>query len=282
MKPNKKKVGERIHEIRTNLGYSMEEFGKLIGDSPRSSVNNWEKGVSIPKADKLQKIALLGNTIPEKILYGEGSEYLFDLFNSNLGVRFSDEILHDIFEFVPPKHRSYTNDILWLEVAKFFIEKGTLGKTVGNLEYDPIVGAENLYTGQYKDEFIQQAENFQQFKIKYYIYADVKKNVLHVIPFSSLNNENENLYYKAPYFLEQTDNHGYYTNNFDQIDLQINHSKIVYYSIKKDEMEEAIIIFDYCEEENKYLVVPLNNFELYSSFEKQLKKMLRKFRNASN
>ena len=48
MKPNKK-VGERIREIRTNLGYSMDEFGSLLGDSPRSSVNNWEKGVSIPK-----------------------------------------------------------------------------------------------------------------------------------------------------------------------------------------------------------------------------------------
>ena len=38
----------------------MEEFGEIVSQSPRSSVNSWEKGVSIPRKDKLEKIALLG------------------------------------------------------------------------------------------------------------------------------------------------------------------------------------------------------------------------------
>ena len=48
MKPNKKEVGLRIKEIRKKLGYSMETFGEIVSQSPRSSVNSWEKGVSIP------------------------------------------------------------------------------------------------------------------------------------------------------------------------------------------------------------------------------------------
>ncbi|MGC2993763.1 helix-turn-helix domain-containing protein, partial [Enterococcus faecalis] len=56
-----------MREIRTNLGFSMDEFGSLLGDSPRSSVNNWEKGVSFPKRDKLEKIAILGNMLPDQI-----------------------------------------------------------------------------------------------------------------------------------------------------------------------------------------------------------------------
>lgn len=97
MKPNKKKVANRIREIRTNLGYSMEEFGKLIGNSSRSSVNNWKKGVSIPKRDKLEKIALLGKMMTEQILYGRADEYLYDLIEQNFDVKLSDSIV--FFDF---------------------------------------------------------------------------------------------------------------------------------------------------------------------------------------
>ena len=35
MKPNKKRVGERIHQIRASKDMTMEEFGSLIESSPR-------------------------------------------------------------------------------------------------------------------------------------------------------------------------------------------------------------------------------------------------------
>lgn len=49
MKPDKKKVGPRIKEIRQKLGYIMETFGELISHSPRSSVNSLKKRVSVLK-----------------------------------------------------------------------------------------------------------------------------------------------------------------------------------------------------------------------------------------
>lgn len=41
----------------------MDEFGSLLGDFLWSFVNNWEKGVSIFKRDKLEKIVILGNML---------------------------------------------------------------------------------------------------------------------------------------------------------------------------------------------------------------------------
>lgn len=49
MEVNKKEVGQRIKEIRQMLGLSMDKFGKLLGDLPRSTVNNWGRGVNLLK-----------------------------------------------------------------------------------------------------------------------------------------------------------------------------------------------------------------------------------------
>ncbi len=43
MEIDKQAVGNRIRQIRQELKLSMEKFGKLIGDLPRSIVNNWER-----------------------------------------------------------------------------------------------------------------------------------------------------------------------------------------------------------------------------------------------
>lgn len=40
---DKQSVGMRIKQVRELQGLSMEAFGKLVSDSPRSTVNNWEK-----------------------------------------------------------------------------------------------------------------------------------------------------------------------------------------------------------------------------------------------
>ena len=69
MKVNQQRVAKKIREIRTDLGYSMAQFGELISNSPKTTVNNWERGINLPKEDKLKKIALLGKTTVEELLY---------------------------------------------------------------------------------------------------------------------------------------------------------------------------------------------------------------------
>lgn len=67
---DKQCVGMRIKQVRELQGLSMKAFGKLVSDSPRSTVNNWEKGMSVPKAQTLENIAILGNTTVHYLLYG--------------------------------------------------------------------------------------------------------------------------------------------------------------------------------------------------------------------
>lgn len=264
MKPNKKKVGDRIREIRTNLGYSMEEFGKLLGDSPRSSVNNWEKGVSLPKKDKLEKIALLGNRMPDQVLYGKADEYLYDLIETNLGVKLSDSILYEIFEAIPEDKRSY-DDLMWLGVAKYFLENGTYGKAVGEFVYTSMLGMPNLYAGSYKNDFIEQSESFNQLETMYYVYADVEKNTMHITPFAP-NEKNKKLYFSFPDFLERRGEHTVFTANFETIGLALEDSTILYYGIGEEKLEEVIQAYSYDKANDLYRVETTqeNRLEMFS------------------
>lgn len=277
MKPNKKKVANRIREIRTNLGYSMEEFGKLIGNSPRSSVNNWEKGVSIPKRDKLEKIALLGKMMPDQILYGRADEYLYDLIEQNFDVKLSDSILFSIFEAIPPAKRTY-DDMMWLAVAKYVLDNGTYGKRIGHLVYTSMLGMPNLYAGRYKDEFIEQSENHNQLEIMYYIYAEVEKNRLHVIPFS-LNDKNSNLFFEFPMYIENEGEHQVFTKNFGEIGLTLEGSSIIYYGIDKDKEMEDIRSFQYNKKENNYVISEMNDSIYLEMFKDELEKEIEQVKN---
>jgi transcriptional regulator with XRE-family HTH domain len=270
MKPNKKRVGERIQEIRKSLGYSMDEFGRMIGNTPRSSVNNWEKGISIPKRDSLEQIAFLGKMKPEQILYGQAVEYLYDLFDQNLNVRFDDVILYEIFEFVPPEKRSYDHH-LWLQVAKYFLENGTYGKVAGSLIYTSVLGIDNLYAGRYKNEFIEQKEDYNILEIKYYIYVEKDKNRLHVIPFS-LQEKNKKLFFEFPNFIKEKNNHQYFTENFKQVGLTLEGSSIIYYGIDKDKHHARIQLFNYNEEKDCYDVGSSCEDDYYSNFKQELQK----------
>ncbi|MEB6069977.1 helix-turn-helix domain-containing protein [Enterococcus faecalis] len=270
MKPNKLKVGERIREIRTNLGYSMDEFGQLIGNSPRSSVNNWEKGVSLPKRDKLEKIALLGKMMPDQVLYGRADEYLYDLIDQNLGVKFNDGILLEIFESIPEEKRSY-DDMMWLTVAKYFIDNGRMGKVVGELVYTSMIGMSNLYAGRYKNEFIEQSENFNQLEIMYYIYAEVENNRLHVIPFSP-NEKNKKLFFEFPTFIEEKAGYYLFTNNFEEIGLSIENSSIVYYGIDRETNKEDIRMYNFNVQEDRYVPNKIVKSDYFEAFKEEVQK----------
>lgn len=122
MKPDKKEVGQRIKAIREKLGYSMDEFGRLISDSPRSSVNSWEKGVSIPKRDKLEKIAVLGNTIPDKILYGDFQSYVHDLLDTSLDMRLPKRQEEFIVKILKSENLNFGDDVAILKAVNHWFE----------------------------------------------------------------------------------------------------------------------------------------------------------------
>ena len=61
-------LGNKIKEIRLNLGMTTKEFGKLFGASD-SNVTSWEKGRTSPNTERLLTIAKLGGMTVEQLLY---------------------------------------------------------------------------------------------------------------------------------------------------------------------------------------------------------------------
>lgn len=98
-------VGARIRNIRTHhLGLSMSDFGKMIDSNVKSgTVSNWETGKNLPNNSRLKKIAELGNTTVDKLLYGKSTIQLaiesvdkleaFELYLKSLG--YSIDIYHN-------------------------------------------------------------------------------------------------------------------------------------------------------------------------------------------
>lgn len=69
---NKKQVGRRIQIIRKRKLLTLIEFAEKVGAS-KSSVSDWEKGFRLPPEAVLNKIAIMGNTSVNKLLYGNGN-----------------------------------------------------------------------------------------------------------------------------------------------------------------------------------------------------------------
>ncbi len=58
---DKKAIGRKIRSIRLSHGLNTREFGERVKNSSDSLVCRWEKGLSIPRQDRLKIIAELGN-----------------------------------------------------------------------------------------------------------------------------------------------------------------------------------------------------------------------------
>ena len=72
---NKKAVGSRIKQIRTNKGYTLESFGKLFGAS-KSNVQKWETGFTLPNKERLATISKIADITVNELLSGSIDEYL--------------------------------------------------------------------------------------------------------------------------------------------------------------------------------------------------------------
>ena len=78
---NKKQVGRRILAIRKRRSLTLIDFAKKIGAS-KSSVSDWEKGFRLPPEAVLTKIAIMGNTSIDKLLYGDDKNEIEELYKS--------------------------------------------------------------------------------------------------------------------------------------------------------------------------------------------------------
>ena len=108
-KIDKSKVGSRIFNIRQNKNLTLEEFGKIF-NAGKSNVQKWEIGSSLPTRERLDKIAKIGNTTINQLLYGsideflennieeliKESDYPIDLTDNEISEKFKRELIEYI------------------------------------------------------------------------------------------------------------------------------------------------------------------------------------------
>ena len=85
-KINLVEVGQRIKEIRKyQLRLTGNEFGKLVDGSTQSvTISNWEHGKNLPNAERLHRIAELGHTTADYLLYGVSRQCVWTYCGDNL------------------------------------------------------------------------------------------------------------------------------------------------------------------------------------------------------
>jgi len=81
-KLDRKAVGQRIRQIYIESGLGEAGFAKRVGVS-KDMIHKWFRGVNLPKPERLEIIAKIGNTTPEWILYGSFSPNLDTLREAN-------------------------------------------------------------------------------------------------------------------------------------------------------------------------------------------------------
>ncbi len=124
-------AGERIKKIRKQHNYSMAAFSKLIGNSSASTVNNWEKGNNLPNKERLEKIAILGNTTVEWILFGDLSDYVVHLIKDTMQENVKNALFIDqLMTLIQKKQLSYYDDLEILALARQLENDKKIGNSI--------------------------------------------------------------------------------------------------------------------------------------------------------
>ena len=74
---NLKETGNRIHTLRVNSGYTVEEIAGYMGFAGPQAVYKWEWGKSLPTVDNLFALRKLFGVAIENILVGNDEFFLF-------------------------------------------------------------------------------------------------------------------------------------------------------------------------------------------------------------
>ncbi|MBC1227216.1 helix-turn-helix transcriptional regulator [Listeria booriae] len=261
MNINKDKVGERIKAIRKSLGYSMETFGKMISDSPRSSVNNWEKGKSIPRKDKLEKIAILGQTTVDNILYGSFQEYVHDLLDQNLNIRVSEPVEEILVSIIEGEKFSYGDDIKILKAAQFFIENMVPVNEEDYMRYEIASGLSELYIGY----------NMGDEEAMVFMDVDREQAIIYYMPFTFTDMSLSRFLVT----LTNPETHSYVTNHLRDFEFE-DMPRIVLYDIERVENKIRQIYLKYDWEKGAYVAeVDRDKIELYGVDEYFVRELLK-------
>ena len=107
MKPNPSEAGKRIKQLRLSCGFTMEELGRKIDNSPRATISNWERGTNLPNPQKLKLLSTITNSTIDWIKWGTLEEYitsyLIDI-GYELYIKDFPEIPHKVFKDIQERY----------------------------------------------------------------------------------------------------------------------------------------------------------------------------------
>lgn len=259
MQIDKKKVGEKIYAIRVQNGYSMEQFGKQIGDAPRGSVNSWEKGVNLPNKERLELIAIMGNTTTNELLYGSMNEYVRDLIATSLGIKITDHFIDPFTEFLKSKGYTYGDDVEILRYAKGFLNSHNIATRRPSLYYTNLSKQDNQFIG-----YLEVAQDTVE--PKFFVFADKNRNTLHAVPFTLNNSFQDN--YTYPPQITEPGGHDYFTSGLIALKLQLRDLKMIYYGLNTVDLNVQISNFAFDTPSDTLILNDgkMEDFELYDPF----------------
>lgn len=235
MKVDQQRVAKKIREIRTDLGYSMAQFGELISNSPKTTVNNWERGINLPKEDKLKKIALLGKTTVEELLYGTPEEVLTNLLKDHFQLQVNPAFLQQMLAFLKQQKVDVYDEMTIMEFLQGIMDSGMLvERNDPYLTYSKVEGTDSLYTAAAANDPMDSSP-------RYYAHVDVKNNRVHLLPYTFAKRQ-KYLYHNLPDLTNQV-TIDFFTRAFPLLGIDLEKSKIVYYGIEK--MKESLNIEEY-------------------------------------
>lgn len=264
VRPDAIEVGRRIKEIRTNLGYSMSQFGELISNSPKTTVNNWERGTNLPKEDKLKKIALLGKTTTNELLYGSPEEFITNIVVDHFRLQLNPLFIQQIILFLNQQKIDLYDKMTIIDFIQGILNSNTFAEQESTyLSYTPIIGSEDLYLALVNNKEIE--------KPVFYVYVEKKRNRVHFLPYTFAEQQEE-LYYEQPSLKTQLDI-DYYTRQFSLLGITLKEAEIVYYGINKQEKDLNLLEYIF-NDSTKIFDKSGQADKKYDAFELEAEKML--------
>ncbi|TYV82340.1 helix-turn-helix transcriptional regulator [Listeria monocytogenes] len=275
MKPNAAEVGKMIRQIRTDLGCSMAQFGELISDSPKTTVNNWERGINLPKDDKLKKIALLGKISIEELLYGSPEEFITKIGIEHFRFQFNLLFVQQVIAFLEQRKINLYDEMTVIEMIQSIMDSGAfVERESAYLSFSPIIGSDNLY-------LTVVTKNEESGKPTFYVYVEAEENRVHFLPYTFAERQEE-LYFEQPILKGQVKS-DYFTRQFPLLDVSLKKSTIVYYGIDKEKQKMNVMEYSYNDSAKTFDKSQMTEKSiLYKPFQMETEKMIAYLKSISN
>lgn len=258
MEINKKEVGQRIRETRQILGLSMEKFGKLIDDLPRSTVNNWERGINLPKLETLNRISEIGNVTNEYLLYGnQEDEYIMNLLKKKM-----NEVDPRIAQFIVKEIEStnITDKKLVEYMINFFVDNMQLPSEKDYLSFQLVDEEKDLYI----------CSNNLGKSAKFYMRYDKQTEYIHIMPFTF----SEHSISRLMVFLTNQESFEYWSKNLDEEMLK---KTVILYFLNDGDNQISLYPLTYADNIQAYHFEATNfelvNGKLYYPFIQEVTKL---------